>query len=330
MSIQIRRGLEADLPAAADEGQPLFSTDTHKLWIGTGAGTAAISTPPGGSNGDLQYNNSSVLGGFADGTSSQLLHGGKTFGAVDLATEVGSSKLPLANGGTNADLSVSGSATAVLAQDASHVITARALIGADIPAIDLAASGAGGVTGLLPPANAGVASIVTAGQGYFWGPGMFNLGFAATASNTPFSTSQFVRCVQFVLPFRITSGHISWIIATTKTGSWNAGIYSADGTTKLLDSGAMNTGVGTAQTAAVGPVTLDPGVYYFAYSATDNTTALFTINPITNVVTTLNKNYHRMGVTNQSTSGGVMPSGLSLSSGFSDTVVNVPLPIFER
>src|SRR5258708_7404338 len=47
-----------------------------------------------------------------------------------------SGKVALTNGGTNADLSASGSATAVLAQDAAHVITARALIAADIPSLD--------------------------------------------------------------------------------------------------------------------------------------------------------------------------------------------------
>lgn len=54
------------------------------------------------------------------------------------ASEINSGTLALANGGTNADLSASGSATAVLAQDASHVVSARALIAADIP--NLAAS----------------------------------------------------------------------------------------------------------------------------------------------------------------------------------------------
>ncbi len=42
-------------------------------------------------------------------------------------------KLGLAVGGTNADLSASGSATAVLAQAADHSISARALVAADLP-----------------------------------------------------------------------------------------------------------------------------------------------------------------------------------------------------
>lgn len=55
-----------------------------------------------------------------------------------------SGKAGLAQGGTNVDLSATGAATFVLAQDASHVISARALIAADIPnlAASIIASGA--------------------------------------------------------------------------------------------------------------------------------------------------------------------------------------------
>src|ERR1051325_8911359 len=64
---------------------------------------------PGGSSTNLQYNNNGAFGGFADGTSSQVLHGGRTFGQVvnadianttiDLTTKV-TGVLPPANGGS--------------------------------------------------------------------------------------------------------------------------------------------------------------------------------------------------------------------------------------
>lgn len=54
---------------------------------------------------------------------------------IDAGTQI-SGKLPLANGGTNVDLSAAGSATAFLAQDAAHVITARSIIAADVPNLD--------------------------------------------------------------------------------------------------------------------------------------------------------------------------------------------------
>lgn len=43
---------------------------------GGGGGT------PGGSPGNLQYNNAGAFGGFTDGSSTQVLHGGRTFGLV--------------------------------------------------------------------------------------------------------------------------------------------------------------------------------------------------------------------------------------------------------
>lgn len=58
-------------------------------------------TPPGGSNTDLQYNNAGAFGGFTDGASTTVLHGGRTFSQVT-STDVDStialaSQLPQAN-----------------------------------------------------------------------------------------------------------------------------------------------------------------------------------------------------------------------------------------
>lgn len=54
------------------------------------------------------------------------------------ASIITSGLLSMARGGTGVDLSASGGATFVLAQDAAHVISARALIAADIPNLDAA------------------------------------------------------------------------------------------------------------------------------------------------------------------------------------------------
>lgn len=79
-----------------------MSSDLLIMSGGSGGGSA-----PGGSTGDIQFNNGGVLGG--------------------------ETLVPLAHGGTNADLSASGSATAILAQNGSHVVSARNLVSADIP-----------------------------------------------------------------------------------------------------------------------------------------------------------------------------------------------------
>ena len=51
------------------------------------------------------------------------------------ASQITSGALALARGGTAVDLSASGGTTAILAQDASHVISARNLVAADIPSL---------------------------------------------------------------------------------------------------------------------------------------------------------------------------------------------------
>lgn len=55
--IRLLRGLEADIPAALPSGCPAFSTDTHKFFIGTGAGRKEVgaggSGTWGGISGDI-------------------------------------------------------------------------------------------------------------------------------------------------------------------------------------------------------------------------------------------------------------------------------------
>lgn len=70
-------------------------------------------------------------------------------------------KAGLAQGGTNVDLSASGSATAVLAQDAAHVISARSLVAADIPNLDASKI----TTGQLALARGGTAVDLSASGG---------------------------------------------------------------------------------------------------------------------------------------------------------------------
>ncbi|TQR31059.1 discoidin domain-containing protein [Brevibacillus brevis] len=46
LPIKLKRGLKANLPSAASAGEPLFTTDTKELFIGTGDGISAIGTDP--------------------------------------------------------------------------------------------------------------------------------------------------------------------------------------------------------------------------------------------------------------------------------------------
>jgi hypothetical protein len=67
------------------------------------------------------------------------------------ASKITSGQLALTQGGTGVDLSASGGTTKILAQDASHVISARDLVAADIPSLDAAKI----TTGVLALARGG-------------------------------------------------------------------------------------------------------------------------------------------------------------------------------
>ena len=57
MALQIRRGLEANRTFIADEGEPLWVTDTDRLYVGDGTtsgGKAVKALPVGTAGGDLQ------------------------------------------------------------------------------------------------------------------------------------------------------------------------------------------------------------------------------------------------------------------------------------
>jgi len=69
MSVTVKffRGLEAELPTLED-GQPGWTTDTHKLFVGSEAGNIELSGGGGGSSGIISGN--ATLG--ADGTVTVL------------------------------------------------------------------------------------------------------------------------------------------------------------------------------------------------------------------------------------------------------------------
>ena len=80
MALQIRRGLEADLPASPTDGELLYSTDTNKLYIGYGGTANSISglaltdlsvTDLGG-DGSLTYNNTTGVFTYTGPSATQV------------------------------------------------------------------------------------------------------------------------------------------------------------------------------------------------------------------------------------------------------------------
>lgn len=133
---------------------------------GGGGGT------PGGSNGNIQYNNLGAFGGFSDGTSTQVLHGGKTFGSVALTSDV-AGILPQANGGN-------GSATPGI------VAGTNVTVSGSWPNQTINSSGGGG-SGVTSVGLTQTGSIFNITGSPVTTAGNINLGFNSQAANTFFA-----------------------------------------------------------------------------------------------------------------------------------------------
>lgn len=66
MALQIRRGLEANLPASPADGELLYATDTNKLYVGDGGIAQEISGGTGGGLGNVVEDTTPQLGGNLD------------------------------------------------------------------------------------------------------------------------------------------------------------------------------------------------------------------------------------------------------------------------
>ena len=97
MALQIRRGLQADLPASPADGELLYATDTNKLYVGDGGTAQEISGGTGGGlanvveditpqlGGDLDINGYKIISSSngnieldPNGTGDIILHGNLT------------------------------------------------------------------------------------------------------------------------------------------------------------------------------------------------------------------------------------------------------------
>lgn len=123
--------------------------------------------------------------------------------------------------------------------------------------------------------NASGASFTTTNQGWFLG----GQSFAPISDDTGHAvysslSANTVVAVQIVLQatWKISSMAVFCITGSSIQG-FAAGLYSIDGNTKLIDSGPITIPAASQKyiPAVLGsPVTVPPGVYWFAYGATTN------------------------------------------------------------
>lgn len=130
------------------------------------------------------------------------------------------------------------------------------------------------LSGSITPAQGGAAVVSTAGEGYLLVP---TVNFISnSAALNPLAAINQVRFYQIVVPWKIVVGRIiSEVVAAGGAGTrYGLGIYSAAGA-RLLQTGPIAAdAIAVNNAALVAPVTLDPGVYLYAYTA-DSTTVTF-------------------------------------------------------
>lgn len=180
------------------------------------------------------------------------------------------------------------------------------------------------VSGVLPAANGGIANVSVADQGYMFGG--FPGGLTTVTNATIVSAANQTRAIQFVLPYQITITKITWDVAAGAGDTVSFGIYSADRSTKLVDSGATVT-AGTIQSVTIGSVTLPAGVYWFAWTQTGTpTTTLVNWNNV-NRDLYLNGNTAKKVGTGTASTAGALPGSLGTIS--AATITSFPMVVFE-
>lgn len=234
---------------------------------------------------------------------------------VQLATAPGTGNsvaFTLRDNATNTALTCTISNTATACNDTTHSVS---VLQGDLLTISAVPTGTVSVTpnvltSLSWPNGPGV-NINTSPVGYFipaWLPGTST---GVTADGGIVGTANQLLVTQFVLPYTITVRQMTWQVTTAVASSvMAAGIYDASGN-KLVAADNVSSATTGIKTTAVGPVTLNPGVYYFAQCASSTSVAATTILVNTNLSNILNHNAtKRQGGAANAMSSGVLPSTL--------------------
>ena len=177
------------------------------------------------------------------------------------------------------------------------------------------------------------ASFATAGFGGFLGAGM-PLGYvygSQYSGSTVSTTINQISVIEFYLQSSFTISKVSCYITFNVAGqSVNIGIYSSAGA-KLIDSAALSAATNNVTvTNSITPVTLPPGVYYLAYSASSTSVQIggFEVDALALTGMMNSTGSVKVGQAANATSGGVMPSTLGTLT--NDTLgLNMPAVFFR-
>lgn len=153
------------------------------------------------------------------------------------------------------------------------------------------------------------AVINTIAVGYVFLPGITIPQNTVTAAQVAGTANQ-LRVMQVVIPYTITVGKVVANV-TTVSASQNifAGVYDSSGN-KLLEAALSCAALNGVSTSLGSAVTLTPGTYWYAYSASDTTCQASGAALGGGWFNLLDKNTTRTATAANSVSGGVMPSTL--------------------
>ena len=173
----------------------------------------------------------------------------------------------------------------------------------------------------------------------FVGPGLtpFPMNGVNTGKSTIFGLNTGVGAngivaVKFFLNRVFTISKVSWSATDTSAGSKvSFGIYNT-ALNKLVDSGTFDGSISTSQTNTITPVTLQPGTYWLAMTATDTTVSgVSAINVTTgNFWAYINNASTKIGISTVVSVAGVMPNSLgSITSTVGSSSTTYWMPVFE-
>ena len=153
------------------------------------------------------------------------------------------------------------------------------------------------------------AIINTIAVGYVFLPGI-TLPQASSVSTVVAGTANQVRVMQVEVPVTITVGKIVANVTTiSATQNIFVGVYDTAGN-KLLEAAVSCAVLNGATTSLGTPVTLTPGTYLYAVSASDTTCAAGGMSLSGGWFNMLDKNTTRTATAANAVSGGIMPSTL--------------------
>ena len=184
------------------------------------------------------------------------------------------------------------------------------------------------MAGRLPRVSGAVGVIDTTGEGGFYSGTIWAPAGAGTTQTM--SSANEVVVYQFPLPFRVVIGRITFNVNTLEAGKVvGVGLYDKDGN-RLVHTGAISVAGTGIKSTTVTAVTLEPGIYFHAWTADGTTVAVFAAAAISDGTAgsmSQQGTPAKVGVAANASSTGVLPATLGVVT--NSNSFKLPVTYFE-